>query len=207
MSIITSIKPQKNKKRVNIYLDDKFAFGLDLESLITLNLKEDTELSEEEIVKIVRKAEFQKVYDKMLRFASLRPRSKKEYELWLRKHKVHTSLHKSLFNKLKRLGFLDDEKFAVWWIEQRTSFRPRGVRALRSELGQKGINRELADQLISELVNRDKEEEMAKKLIGKKKYRWEKLEPFMARRKASAFLARKGFSWEVIKRVLVDLGW
>ena len=73
MPIITSIKPQKNGKRVNIYLDEEFGFGLDLENFVKLGLKVEQKLSEDEVEEIVKKAEFQKVYDKILRFASLRP--------------------------------------------------------------------------------------------------------------------------------------
>jgi len=39
MPVITSIKAQKNQKRVNIYLDGKFSFGLDLENFMKLQLK------------------------------------------------------------------------------------------------------------------------------------------------------------------------
>ena len=78
MPIITSIKPQKNNKRVNIYLDNEFGFGLDLENFVKFHLKVDQELTDEQITKIVKDAEFQKILDKLLRFAMLRPRSKKE---------------------------------------------------------------------------------------------------------------------------------
>ena len=48
MPTITSIKPQRNQKRVNIYLDGKFGFGIDLENLVTLRLRVEQELTEEE---------------------------------------------------------------------------------------------------------------------------------------------------------------
>ena len=134
MPTITSIKPQKNKKRVNIYLDDKFGFGLDLKNFMTLGLKVEQELSDIEITEILKKAEFQKTLDKLLRFATLRPRSEKEINNWLRKYKVHQSLVKDLFSKLKRLELLDDTKFAKWWVEQRVNFRPRAKRVLSQEL-------------------------------------------------------------------------
>ena len=134
MSTVTSIKPQRSKKRVNIFLDGKFGFGLDLENFVKLNLKVGTELSEKRVGEIVKKAEFQKVYEKMLKFATLRPRSKKEFDNWLRKHKVHVSLHPELFNKLKRLEFLNDEKFATWWMEQRLQFKSKSKRELLQEL-------------------------------------------------------------------------
>lgn len=200
MPVITSIKLQKNKKRVNIHLDNKFAFGLDLESFVKLGLKVEQELSETEVEKIVKKAEFQKVNDKILRFATLRPRSQKEYNAWLKKHKVHASLHKELFNRLKHLELLDDEKFTNWWVKQRQSSRPKSARVLRFELRQKGIDRYIIDDVLSN--TKIDEVKIAKELIEKKKYKWEKLNIFEAKKKISAFLASKGFSWDVVKKVL-----
>ncbi len=203
MPIITAIKPQKSKKRVNIHLDNKFGFGIDLENLVKLGLKVEQELSEEEIEEIIKKAEFQKVCDKIVRFASLRPRSEKEISDWLRKYKVHKSIHKELFNRLKRLDMLDDKKFAQWWVEQRLSFRPRGKRALTAELWQKGIDRDL----IKEVLEKTKidEEKIAFNLLKKKSYKWKNLTKFEARKKMSEFLARKGFNWEIIKKATKKL--
>ena len=50
-----------------------------------LGLKVEQELTEEEVEKIVKKAEFQKTLDKLLKFATLRPRSEKEIKDWLKK--------------------------------------------------------------------------------------------------------------------------
>ncbi len=197
MPIITAIKPQKNKKRVNIHLDGKFGFGIDLENFVKLGLKVEQELPEREVEEIIKKAEFQKTYDKLVRFTTLRPRSEKEVNDWLRKYKVHKSIHKELFIRLKRLDLLDDRKFAQWWIEQRITFRPRGKRALSFELRQKGIDRDLINQILSEV--KIDEQKIACQLLKKKKYKWEKLGKLKARKKMSEFLARKGFSWAVIK--------
>ena len=197
MAKITKIKPQKNKKRVNIHLDGKFGFGIDLENFVKLGLKVEQELSEREVEEIIKKAEFQKTYDKLVRFTTLRPRSEKEANDWLRKYKVHKSIHKELFIRLKRLDLLDDRKFAQWWVEQRITFRPRGKRALSFELRQKGIDRDLINQILNEA--KIDEQKIASQLLKKKKYKWEKLGKLKARKKMSEFLARKGFSWTVIK--------
>jgi len=203
--IITSIKPQKNKKRVNVYLDNKFGFGLDLETFVKLDLKVEQELTDEQVGKIVKEAEFQKVYDKLLRFSTLRPRSEKELKDWLKKHKVHLSIHENLYSRLKRLDLLNDNKFAQWWVEQRMEFSPRGKRALIAELRQKGINRDLIIQLVNESVSQGYEEKTARKLLQKKKYKWERLQKLEAKKKMSDFLARKGFGWEVIKNAIDDI--
>ncbi|MGD8744262.1 MAG: hypothetical protein PVJ52_01540, partial [Candidatus Woesebacteria bacterium] len=125
MPVVTKVEPQKNKKRVNVYLDGKFGFGLDLETFSKLKLKVEDELSETRVEKIVKEAEFQKMLDKLLKFVSLRPRSEKEIERWFKKHRVHHSLREELFNRLKKLDLVDDEKFARWWIDQRLQFKPK----------------------------------------------------------------------------------
>lgn len=200
MPTITSIKPQKNKKRLNVYLDNKFGFGIDLDSFLPLGIKVEQELSEGEVKKIVRKAEFQKVYNKFLKFATLRPRSTKELRDWTKRKRVHESIQKGLFNRLKRLDLVDDRKFAEWWIEQRKAFKPKGIKALAQELRMKGLERELIEQVLSETPM--DEEKIARELIESKMYRWRNLSKREARLKMSQFLGRKGFNWQVIGKVV-----
>lgn len=202
MPVITSIKPQKNKKRVNVYLNGKFAFGIDLDNLAKLNLKVEQELSDKEVEDIVRKAEFQKTLDKLLRFATLRPRSEKEITDWLKRKKVHESLHKELFNRLKRLELIDDIKFAQWWVEQRQAFRPKSLRIMNYELRIKGVKKELIEQVLSE--TKIDEAAIAKELLRKKDYKWKGLPRREARQKMSQFLARKGFGWNVVEKTVKE---
>ncbi len=200
MPIITSIKPQKKKDRVNIYLDDKFGFGIDLENFVKLGLKVEQELTDEEIAEIVKKAEFQKTLDKLLRFATLRPRSEKEINLWLRRKKVHESLYTKLFDRLNHLDLIDDEKFTKWWIDQRQAFRPKPKRILNNELRIKGINSEIIKKVLGE--EKVDEGKMARELLEKKMYKWRDLAPREARQKMSQYLAQKGFSWEIVEKVV-----
>ena len=199
MPIITSIKQQKNKNRVNVYLDDKFGFGIDLDNFVLLHLKVDQELTEKEIEEIVKKAEFQKTYDKLLRFAMVRPRSEKEVTDYFRRKKVHESMHEKLLDKLKHLELIDDAKFAKWWVEQRGNFKPKPKRILKIELTQKGIVKEIIENVLGETVV--DEEKMAKDLIERKAYKWKGLEAREARRKMSQYLAGKGFNWDIIEKV------
>ena len=203
MPIVTSIKPQKNKKRVNIYLDGKFAFGLDLQTYLKNNLKVEQELSEENIAEIVKKGEFQNTYDKILRFASLRPRSRKEYELWMNKYKVHESIKEELFNRLEHLEFLDDEKFAKWWIEQRNNFKPKAKRILKFELRNKGIGKEIIDKVIDE--GEVDERKIAENLVAKKDRLWKGLVGYEKRKKIYSYLMQKGFDTEIIRSVVGEL--
>lgn len=200
MPQITAIKPQKNKKRVNVYLDGKFGFGLDYDNFNKLGLKVEQLLDEEEIKKIIEEGEFKKTADKLIKYATLRPRSEKEIRDWLRRKKVHASLHEKLFNKLKQLDLLDDVAFAKWWVEQRVEFRPRGIKALYSELMKKGVDKEDIENALSD-VDID-EQKMAKELFDKNSYKWERYKGMEKKKKVSDYLARRGFKWDVIKTVI-----
>ena len=195
MPRVTSIQPQRRQNRVNIYLDDKFGFGLDLENYVKLGLKIDQELSQEEVEKIVKKAEFSKIYEKLLKFAMLRPRSQKEIKDWFRKKQTPEMIQEELFNKLKHLELLDDAKFAQWWVEQRNSFKPRSKRLLKMELIQKGINSETITEILAE--SGIDELKIAMKLAKKKRH--------LEKERLISYLARKGFSWETIDAVLSNL--
>ncbi len=203
MPTITALKSQRNKKRVNVYLDDKFGFGIDLDNFVLLHLKVNQELTQEELEKIVRKAEFQKTWDKLLRFAMLRPRSEKEVKDYFKRKEIHESMHAELFDKLRHFELIDDLKFAKWWIDQRTSFKPKSKKVIQMELRQKGIVKENIDEAFGETAI--DEEKMAKDLVEKKMYKWQGLGARTRKQKMSQYLAGKGFSWDVIAK-LVNFG-
>lgn len=200
MPVITSIKQQKVKNRVNVYLDDKFGFGIDLDNFVLLHLKINQELADTEIEEIIRKAEFQKTFDKLLRFAMVRPRSEKEIKDYFKRKRTNELIHLQLIEKLKHFELLDDQKFAKWWVEQRQGFRPKPKRILNNELRIKGIKPDVIEQVLEEA--KVDEEKMARDLIERKMYKWKNLEPRIAKQKMSQYLAGKGFSWDVIEGVV-----
>jgi regulatory protein len=127
-------------------------------------------------------------WEKVLRFLTFRPRSQKEVENYLDRKRVDPVDKLKLLKRLKQLNFLNDEEFAQWLIEQRARLKPKGKRALRQELRQKGIKPEIVEkalQAVNEVVE-------AKKIVAKKK---------LAAEKMAALLVRRGFSWETIKTV------
>jgi len=82
-------------------------------------------------------------------------------------------------------------------------FKFKSKRELENELQIKGIDRNITEDVLSE-VNID-EVKIAKGLLNKKKYRWEKLPKHEAREKMSEFLGRKGFGWGIIKIIIDDV--
>lgn len=200
MPIITSIKAQKNQKRVNIFLDGEFSFGLDLENFMKLGLKVGKELSQEEINEIIKKGELQKSFDKTLRFVMTRPRSLKEVKDYFKRKEIDNSLHQNILEKLIKLELLDDQKFAKWWVEQRQSFSPKAKRILNYELRMKGIKQNIINEILDD--SEIDELKIAKDLITKKIYKWQKYDEKLRKQKITQYLAGKGFDWNIINDVL-----
>jgi regulatory protein len=93
--------------------------------------------------------------------------------------------------------YLDDVAFTRYWIEQRQTHRPRGARALRHELLQKGVAPSLIDEAVAEVDEKD----AALRAVERKTDRWAKLPKQQFRRKISGYLERRGFSYAIIPEV------
>ena len=88
--------------------------------------------------------------------------------------------------KLIELDLIDDKKFAAWWVDQRVRLNPRGNIALKAELMQKGIDREI---IASVLLTKDQEIDLAQKLLAKKN---------LDKPRAQRLLLSRGFSSDIV---------
>lgn len=138
-----------------------------------------------------------------LNFISYRPRSAKEVDDHLRGKSFDDAARDHAMNRLKELGYLDDAEFARFWVESRLAHRPRGRRALAWELRQKGI----ADATVEDVLARYGGDEAALACVAARKRAativTAEYDEF--RRKLGTFLARRGFSYEVVEQVVRDL--
>ena len=142
MRTITALKVQKRKKeRVNVFLDDQFAFGLAL--ILAAKLKVGQTLTSEQIVDLQQQDSFEKGKQAAIRFISYRPRSVAEVKRNLFGKGYHENVIAEIIDRLHSLELLDDESFARYWVDQRETFKPRGHFALRRELQQKGISQDI----------------------------------------------------------------
>lgn len=202
MPKITQIKPQKRQGRVNIFLDGQFSFSLDLENLAKSGLKVDQEVSEKRIETIIKEGELTKTNSRLLNFLGFRPRSEKEIFFWFKRKEIGEQTQRLLLEKLKKQGFINDEEFARWWVEQRTNFRPQGLRAIKIELLQKGIERKLIEKIVNDLNIGPSQVELAERAALRKMKTLKNLSPQEKREKLFGFLRRRGFDWETIRKVL-----
>jgi len=153
-----------------------------------------------------------------VRFLEARPRSVAEVRRRLRGSGYPPPLIDAAVERLTELGFLDDEAFARSWIESRDRARPRGERALRSELLGKGIDRAQIDLVLAERRGEgdadpggeeapvDADEAAARRLMDRHARSLGRLmDPRARRQRAYALLARNGFDPDLAARVARDL--
>ncbi len=212
MVVVTDLKIQKNQKRVNLFFDGRYAFSLSLDEVVKNSLRNGQQLSSETVSNLYLKSQYEKVLTRVLNLLSYRPRSYREIVDYLEKHfyKQNVSLvlkkklREKIFQKLEELKLINDEVFAIWWVEQRLNFRPKGKRMLKAELLQKGVDSQIVIRVLSNLNNQSLEK-LAKNQ-AEKKLRSLKNKPFMEqKRKLFSHLQRKGFDYRIIKNIIDEL--
>ncbi len=90
------------------------------------------------------------VLEAAARFLEARSRSVQEVRRRLTRAGYRADLVDGAIERMLELGMLDDEAFARAWVESRDRARPRGERAIRSELGLKGVDRSSIDLVLAE---------------------------------------------------------
>jgi regulatory protein len=117
---------------------------------------------------------------------------------------VPTEAAEQVLDRLETVGLINDERLARDWVESRQARRHLSRSALRSELQAKGIDRDDIDAAL-EQVSRDDELRAARALAGKKLDAMAGLGHDVKRRRVAGALARRGFSSDVVSRVLADV--
>lgn len=209
---ITNISSQiKNPNRVSISVDGKYRFSLDISQVVDLGVKVGKEYREEELVRLESESQLGKLYARALEYCLIRPRSERETRDYLyrktrdTKYKSRTGevkeragvsedITKRIFNRLVERGYVSDEKFTHWWVENRNLKKGASRRKLSSELQAKGVDRKIIDSKLAESERKDEDE--LQKIIAKKQKRYNDPQKFMQ------YLARQGFSYDDIKSAL-----
>ncbi|PWH20565.1 MAG: RecX family transcriptional regulator [Ardenticatenia bacterium] len=194
---VTALEFQKgNKERVNVYLDGTFAFGLPA-TIAATHLRRGQMLSDAEIAALRALDEQERAYEQAVRFLRYRPRSRTEVERYLRRKRFAEETITRVMTRLQDAGYLDDEAFARFWVENRQHFRPRSRRALGIELRQKGVEQDI----VQEVVDEQDDEEAAWQAVEAQLSRWGSLSREQLQRRLGDFLARRGFDYATIRAV------
>ena len=187
----------KNPERVNVFINGKFGFSLDIAQAVDLKIKVGREITAEELGEYKKQSDFGKLYQRTLEWVLMRPRSEKEVRDYLCKKIYEKKIEEEYINliveKLCSKGYLDDTKFAEYYVENR--FVKKGIsrKRLRMELVKRGVDTEIIEQVLD---GRNDEEEILK-IIAKKRAKYDD-------EKLIAYLCRQGFPYQLAQSLVAN---
>lgn len=200
---ITALRFQRRTAdRVNVYLDERYAFALP--ALEAARLRVGQFLDDAAIASLQAADRQQKAYDHALRYLSFRPRSTAEVRGYLADKQYEAALVETVVARLTQAGYLNDSDFARFWVENRGQFRPKGTAALRQELRQRGLDSETIDLALGDLNPTDAAYRAALPRAHRLLTQFGS-DSALLQRKLSEFLLRRGFDYATIREVVARL--
>lgn len=209
MRITAITAQQKDKNRVNVHVDGKYRFSLDITQIIDLGIKVGNEYEDKELTSLETESQFGKLYMRALEYTMMRPHSAKEVRDYLYrktrdtrtktggvKKGVSTDIADRVYDRLQSKGYIDDEKFARYWIENRNLKKGASQRKLTFELRAKGVDGVIIERCLTETPRSDDKE--LRKIVVKKRERYPDETKFIQ------YLMRQGFRYDTIRQILSE---
>lgn len=212
MKITALIMQQRDPNRVNVMIDGKFRFSLDVFQVTELGIKTGKEYTDKELAELEEESQFGKLYARALEYCLMRPHSSKELKDYLyRKTLVRKTRNRRtgevkdrpgiskfitnrVYERLVEKKYIDDEKFAKWWIDNRNIRKGTSRRKLQAELAVKGVDKSIVEALLAESDRSDSDE--LQKVLAKRRFKYDDDQ------KLIAYLVRQGFRYDDVKNAL-----
>jgi regulatory protein len=210
---ITALRPQRrNPERANLHIDHEFRCGVPYEVVLAEGLRVGDELSAETLQRLVLLDERWRAKESALALLAVRPRARRELSDRLGRKGFSTDAAAWALEETDRLGLLDDEAFARAWVRDRLRLRPRGSRALQSELLRKGVDASLAQRAVAESMRDTGTADSSLCLLAGEKWLRSNARRVAAattpeerrrlERRLGAFLMRRGFGSEEVRETV-----
>lgn len=194
--IVTAVIPV-DKRKCKVFLGEDFAFVLYKNEAARFHIEEGSDLSEETYEQIKEEILLKRARDRALYLLQSQGRTKAEMIKKLQNDGYPDDVTREVMSFLSEYHFVDDNAYTENYIHVNKS--RKSPRQMAYELQQKGVDKAKISQILEK--NPVDEEETARALL-KKKTGGQIPEDWKERQKLAAFLGRKGFSFEMIQRVL-----
>ena len=202
---ITRIATQRrNTSRVSIYIDNEFAFGLVQDIVLDFKLCTGQHLTVKRQEEVLHANAFIEARSKALEYISYKPRSEQEVRDRLRKKEFHEAAIEAAITRLRELGYLNDASYAEAFVRDRLVMRRYGMRRIRQELKQRGVDEKLIRDAVEPIEDDQVLEAAQTAAAGRWKslMRKSRLTNHQRRQKLYSFLARRGFGSDVVRKAI-----
>ncbi len=204
---ITAIRQQTgDPQRVNLFIDGVFALGISLNTLIRERLAVGIRIDQADWERIVASELADQAMQQALRQLERRPRTIAELRRYLQRKGFADAICAQTIDRLCELGLLDDAAFARRWVANRRALRPRGERALRAELRQKGIDPGVIEATFATDDDSDGDATRAEAVARTVLTRYARLTEWTTfQRRLGGYLLRRGFTGDQVRTLLARL--
>jgi len=198
---ITAITHQaKNSNRFNVFIDNAFAFGINADDMINYRISVGMVIDEIEYENLISQLEYAKTRDAAIRSISRSMQSTRQLQNKLLAKGFSTEAVKITLDLLTKNGYLDDLQYAKMFINEKIKINNYGKKRIIGELLQRGIHKDIITEVLSNLDNGQEQQAALRAL--KKKLQRTNIEEILAEPKEKnrivSFMARRGFSYEII---------
>jgi regulatory protein len=204
--IITRIEPQKKKKnRFSLYSGHNFIIGVADRTLLDFDLHCGLELTDEILEKIKKKEYTYSLREQAFRFLARRPHSSGELRTKLIEKGFKRDSISELIAQLKEKNYLNDNDFTRLYIQDELRLKKSGPLIIKHKLRRKGIDQQIIEDFMAELYPEEIQFKNCTLLAQKKLNSLNVLSTDNIKNRLATFLKQKGFSWETIKPVIIQV--
>ena len=197
---ITSIeKSDKNKSMASVCIDNKTEFVLPLKRIDALNLTIDKTIEQETLDYILKYEVYAAAKNAAVKYLSLKLRTSFELKEKLRELGYEEATINKVINDLTEIDYINDYKYAVKYITEKTKLKPKSIKLLAMELDYKGIPDDILNSVIEELSPDD--DEVALGLLKKRYSKYNEFDEILIK-KMKSYLAGKGFNYNQISKAI-----
>lgn len=203
--IITKIEVQKKKEnRVNIFINEEFAFGCSSELVYYHNLSKGKEINVDELKELILEDNYITGKAKALKYLETSLRSEHQVREYLEKREYEESVINRVIEFLKEYKFIDDTYYAKSYAAQ--NIRSQGKNNIKYKLMQRGIAEGIIVKTLDDIPG-DEEYNTALKLAEKRCAVLCKSESdlWKIKTKLNTFLLSKGYGYDTVKSVIDKL--
>ena len=200
---ISDIKRQKKKSnRVSVYIEGKYSFSLDYDTLMASQLHVGDTVTDEKRNDLLQKDEFPRARDYAYSLLSYRDRTEYEIKDRLLTKGFQENSVKKVLRLLKERHLIDDSQFARRWVDDIFLSRPMGRIRVVHELIKRRVKGSIIEEVCEEKFTPGSELELARRAAEKKIHSLEHYQREIVKKKIFSFLKNRGFDFEIIKDLI-----
>ena len=165
MKIITNLKKSSNNKYSLLIDDEKYLIYSDV--LVEFNLLRSKKITDNEFEKIIERNNYYDLYLKMISYLSFKMRTTKEVTDKLKQLGASEYNSYVIIERLKKEGYLDDEKYLNYFINDQVNLTLDGPKKIAMKLIKMNFKEKDIDKYLNK-IDEDIWKEKVKKIISKK---------------------------------------